>query len=184
MSICAKGINTVYWTEYALHCTVGYCGYAVCKVSYCDMPWDHVIHVDSVDWMCGDRCRAWIRVFISAIFCHTYTKIYKFRHQILGANRSIKHGLAHPRNISSVRIRRGPREMKLTIKLQVGERLWFEEGQPEPAKENRVLKKKLWEAVQPLLETSGDRTVTFEGVTMMSSAGPVRSPTLIAARVS
>lgn len=68
--------------------------------------------------------------------------------------------------------------------MQVGERLWFEQEQPEPAKENRVQKKKLWDSVQPLLETSGDRIVTFEGVAMMSSGGPVRSPTLIAARVS
>jgi hypothetical protein len=68
--------------------------------------------------------------------------------------------------------------------LQIGERLWFEENQPEPAKENRVQKKKLWEAVQPGLETSEDRTVTFEGVSMMSSAGPVKAPSLVAARVS
>lgn len=67
---------------------------------------------------------------------------------------------------------------------QVGERIFFEEGQPEPAKENRVQKKKLWEAVQPELKTTDDLTATYKGIPMMTSAGPVTAPSLKGARIS
>jgi hypothetical protein len=36
--ICAKCIDAVYRTAYTIHCTVGYCVYAICTISYCVMP--------------------------------------------------------------------------------------------------------------------------------------------------
>ena len=70
------------------------------------------------------------------------------------------------------------------IGVQVGERIYFEEGQPEPAKENRVQKKKLWEGVQPELKTLDDLTAAFKDVPMMTSAGAVTAPSLKGARIS
>eukprot|EP00892_Ulva_mutabilis_P008421 jgi/Ulvmu1/5951/UM026_0073.1 len=66
----------------------------------------------------------------------------------------------------------------------VGERVWFEENQPEPAKENRVQKKKLWEAVQPDLKTTDDLTATYKGTPMMTSAGAVSTASLKGANIS
>jgi methionyl-tRNA synthetase len=68
--------------------------------------------------------------------------------------------------------------------LQVGERIYFEEDQPEPAKENRVQKKKLWEAVQPDLQTTPDLIVTYRDFPMMTSAGPVTTGSLRNATIS
>lgn len=69
--------------------------------------------------------------------------------------------------------------------MQPGERISFEENQPEPAKENRVQKKKLWEAVQPDLKTTDDLVATFKGEhPMMTSAGPVTTKSLKGARIS
>lgn len=48
----------------------------------------------------------------------------------------------------------------------------------------RVQKKKLWEAVQPLLKTNGDKLATFKGLVMTSSAGPVTTATLSNASIS
>ena len=58
----------------------------------------------------------------------------------------------------------------------VGERVWFGEegaGQGEPANANQVQKKKIWEAVQPLLRTDGGCVAGVEGRPMLTSAGPV-----------
>jgi hypothetical protein len=68
--------------------------------------------------------------------------------------------------------------------VQIGERIFFEEGQPEPAAENRVQKKKLWEAVQAGLITTGELMATFKGTPMMTSAGPVTTATLKEATIS
>lgn len=69
--------------------------------------------------------------------------------------------------------------------MQVGERIFFEENQPEPAKENRVQKKKLWEAVQPELMTNDGCVATYKNVRkMMTSAGPVRAASLANAGIS
>jgi aminoacyl tRNA synthase complex-interacting multifunctional protein 1 len=72
----------------------------------------------------------------------------------------------------------------LPARLQPGERVSFEENQPEPAKENRVQKKKLWEAVQPMLKTTDDLVATFKGIPMMTSAGPVTTKSLKGANIS
>ena len=68
--------------------------------------------------------------------------------------------------------------------VQVGERIFFEDNQPEPAKENRVQKKKLWEAVQPALKTSDDLVATFQGIPMMTSAGAVTTASLKGCSIS
>ncbi|CAG9461216.1 unnamed protein product [Pedinophyceae sp. YPF-701] len=68
----------------------------------------------------------------------------------------------------------------------IGERCWFGEAaeQEEPAKENRVQKKKYWETVQPDLKTSGECVATYKGETMMTSAGAVKAPSLSSASIS
>lgn len=48
----------------------------------------------------------------------------------------------------------------------------------------QVQKKKLWEAVQPLLRTDAAGTATFHGLPMQTSAGPVRAPTLANCAIS
>ncbi len=45
-------------------------------------------------------------------------------------------------------------------------------------------KKKIWEAVQPLLKTDGDRVAGFNGKVMLTSAGPVTAATLAGASIS
>ena len=49
---------------------------------------------------------------------------------------------------------------------------------------NRAQKKKLWEAVQPLLRTDGDATACFRDALMLTSAGPVRASSLANASIS
>jgi hypothetical protein len=56
--------------------------------------------------------------------------------------------------------------------------------QPAAAEANRVQKKKLWEAVQPDLKTSGDRVAGYKGATMNTSVGPVTAKTLATANIS
>lgn len=69
--------------------------------------------------------------------------------------------------------------------MQAGERIKFQEDQPEPARENRVQKKKLWEKVQPELKTTDDLVATFKGEhPMMTSAGPVTTKSLKGANIS
>ncbi len=46
------------------------------------------------------------------------------------------------------------------------------------------LQKKLWEGVQPLLRTSGDKVAGFKGREMLTSAGPVTVPTLANASIA
>lgn len=48
----------------------------------------------------------------------------------------------------------------------------------------RVQKKKLWEAVQPLLKTDGAKVATFKGRAMTTSAGPVTAATLTNASIA
>lgn len=38
-----------------------------------------------------------------------------------------------------------------------------------------MLRRKLWEKLQPLLKTSADKIPQYEGMTMWTSAGPVQS---------
>lgn len=71
----------------------------------------------------------------------------------------------------------------------VGERIYFGEGsnpeeQGEAANPNQLQKKKLWEAVQPLLSTDGDCRAGFEGQVMMTSAGAVTCKSLTGASIS
>lgn len=69
--------------------------------------------------------------------------------------------------------------------MQVGERLFFEEKQRDPESENRVQKKKIWEAVHPDLKTNDDGVVTYQqDHALMSVAGAVKAPTLKGATVS
>lgn len=70
---------------------------------------------------------------------------------------------------------------------QPGERVWFGEGnenQAAPAEPNRVQKKKIWEAVQPLLKTDTDKVATFKGRKMLTKAGPVLATTLVNANIA
>eukprot|EP01025_Chloroclados_australasicus_P038023 TRINITY_DN3892_c1_g2_i1.p1 TRINITY_DN3892_c1_g2~~TRINITY_DN3892_c1_g2_i1.p1 ORF type:complete len:228 (-),score=21.85 TRINITY_DN3892_c1_g2_i1:270-953(-) len=67
---------------------------------------------------------------------------------------------------------------------EIGERIFFEEGQPKPETENRVQKKKLWEQIQPELKTTSDLVAVYKDVPMMTSVGPVKSPSLAAANIS
>ncbi|KXZ55116.1 hypothetical protein GPECTOR_3g269 [Gonium pectorale] len=69
----------------------------------------------------------------------------------------------------------------------VGERVYFGEdgkGQPAPAEPNRVQKKKMWEAVQPLLKTDGEAVARFKDAPMLTSAGPVRAASLTNATIA
>jgi aminoacyl tRNA synthase complex-interacting multifunctional protein 1 len=71
----------------------------------------------------------------------------------------------------------------------IGERIFFGEGsnpdeQGEAANPNQLQKKKLWEAVQPLLKTGGDCRAGFEGQVMMTSAGAVTCKSLTGASIS
>ena len=43
---------------------------------------------------------------------------------------------------------------------------------------NKVAKKKIWEKVQPELKTTDARVVTFGGVELTTTAGPVTTPTV------
>lgn len=75
--------------------------------------------------------------------------------------------------------------MGQSVHVQAGERISFEENQPEPAKENRVQKKKLWEKVQPELKTTDNLVATYlEEHPMMTSAGAVTTKSLKGARIS
>lgn len=70
---------------------------------------------------------------------------------------------------------------------EVGERVVFAEDfgtpQGDPLAENRLQKKKVWEAVAPDLVTTADKVVSIKGLPMMTSAGPVTTPTLANATV-
>lgn len=66
----------------------------------------------------------------------------------------------------------------------MGERIFFDEEQGEPAKENRVQKKKLWEKVQAGLQTGDDLVASCQGVPMMTSAGPVTTASLKGCSIS
>ncbi|PNW88805.1 hypothetical protein CHLRE_01g046652v5 [Chlamydomonas reinhardtii] len=69
----------------------------------------------------------------------------------------------------------------------VGERVYFGEAgktQAAPAEPNRVQKKKLWEAVQPLLKTDSEATARFKDDVMFTSAGPVRAASLKGATIA
>jgi aminoacyl tRNA synthase complex-interacting multifunctional protein 1 len=60
----------------------------------------------------------------------------------------------------------------------LGERVSFE-GHAGPAAEpNRVAKKKIFEAVAPLLQLNDEGAATWDGVPMMTSSGPCKCATL------
>mmetsp|Transcript_40230 Transcript_40230/g.89310 ORF Transcript_40230/g.89310 Transcript_40230/m.89310 type:complete len:347 (+) Transcript_40230:29-1069(+) len=69
---------------------------------------------------------------------------------------------------------------------QPGDRIWFGDmkEQAAPATPNVVDKKKLWEAVQPSLGTAADCTATWKGKLMNTPAGPIKSATLVDARIA
>ena len=48
----------------------------------------------------------------------------------------------------------------------------------------QVQKKKIWEELQPMLLTDDSRVAGFNGVPMLTSAGPVTAGTLTAAHIS
>lgn len=68
----------------------------------------------------------------------------------------------------------------------IGERVFFGDmaEQPEPAKENQVQKKKIWEGVQPDLKTDASKVAGWQGQAMMTSAGAVTTATLEHANIS
>jgi aminoacyl tRNA synthase complex-interacting multifunctional protein 1 len=57
-------------------------------------------------------------------------------------------------------------------------------AQGAPAEPNRVQKKKLWEAAQPLLKTNGEAFAQFKDQPMLTSAGPVRAASLANAAIA
>ncbi|GFH28629.1 tRNA-binding domain-containing protein [Haematococcus lacustris] len=62
-----------------------------------------------------------------------------------------------------------------------GERVWFGEGnaeQPPAVEANRLQKKKIWEAVQPLLRTNAQGLATFKGLPCLTATGPVVAASL------
>ncbi|KAK2080258.1 hypothetical protein QBZ16_000111 [Prototheca wickerhamii] len=68
-----------------------------------------------------------------------------------------------------------------------GERVWAGDEallSLEPATPNQVQKKKIWEAVQPLLRVNAQGVATVAGEAMVTSAGPLTAPTLIDAAIS
>ncbi|KAJ4896231.1 hypothetical protein Rs2_23025 [Raphanus sativus] len=70
-----------------------------------------------------------------------------------------------------------------------GDRVWFGneedlEQLPEPAPPNKVQKKKMWEAVQPLLKTDDSGVSMLKEHLMRSSSGLVTSNTLKNANIS
>ena len=49
----------------------------------------------------------------------------------------------------------------------------------------QIDKKKIWQELQPLLKTDGDKTAVFQGEhIMMTSAGPVTAESLTGANIS
>lgn len=55
--------------------------------------------------------------------------------------------------------------------------------QAKPMEPNPLQKKKVWEGVQPMLRTNGDRVANFKGAAMQTAEGPVTCSTLTAARI-
>lgn len=67
----------------------------------------------------------------------------------------------------------------------VGERVRFGDGpQGGPDSENKVQKKKIWEAVQPELRTTADGVAAWKELPMNTSAGPVTVKRLTNGRIS
>jgi hypothetical protein len=48
---------------------------------------------------------------------------------------------------------------------------------------NPLAKKKVWEGVQPVLRTDGQRVASFKGAAMRTAEGPVTCGSLTAARI-
>lgn len=59
----------------------------------------------------------------------------------------------------------------------IGERVYVQESQGDPATPNQVGKKKMLDLLLPDLKTDGDGTVTYKGDFLMTSAGPCRART-------
>lgn len=57
-------------------------------------------------------------------------------------------------------------------------------AQPAAAAPNAVEKKKLWDAVQPLLRTDAARVASCGGLQLNTSAGPLTAATLTGARIA
>lgn len=55
---------------------------------------------------------------------------------------------------------------------EVGERVFVEGFEGEPATENQVIKKKMLDAIFPDLKTNDDGVATYKGVPLSTSAGP------------
>jgi len=66
---------------------------------------------------------------------------------------------------------------------EVGERVFVDGFEGEPATENQILKKKMLDVVFPDLKTNGDGIATYKGVPLSTSAGPCK-PTLPNAEVA
>ena len=54
----------------------------------------------------------------------------------------------------------------------------------DPSMRPQVQKKKLWEAVQPELKTDAEGVASFKGITMLTSAGAIKAPTLTGGNIS
>ena len=66
----------------------------------------------------------------------------------------------------------------------IGERVFIEGIEGEPLSDTQVKKRKVFEAVSKDLVTSSDLTATWQGKTIMTSAGPCRVTTLVGAPIS
>jgi methionine--tRNA ligase beta chain len=58
----------------------------------------------------------------------------------------------------------------------IGERVWVEGFEGEPATENQLLKKKMLERIFPDLRTDGDGVATYRGAALRTSVGPCTAP--------
>jgi tRNA-binding EMAP/Myf-like protein len=56
--------------------------------------------------------------------------------------------------------------------------------QSKPLEPNQLAKKKVWEELAPGMRTGEDRTATYRGVPMLTSAGPVVAASLGSARIA
>lgn len=59
---------------------------------------------------------------------------------------------------------------------EIGERVFVDGYEGEPATENQIIKKKMLDAIFPDLKTDGNGVPTYKGVPLKTSAGPCASP--------
>ncbi len=70
---------------------------------------------------------------------------------------------------------------------KVGDRVYFGEGnatQAAPLEPNRIDKKKIWEALQPMFKTGADRVAGFKDLPMLTAAGPITADSLAEGSIS